>query len=255
MKSHRQDQILKAVSEAGVLSVEQAMACCNSSQATVRRDFNELAAEELVERVRGGIRLNPNDSSPPFAVREIREAEQKKEIATRAVSLLSAGDVLFVDGGTTTLQLADCLPPVPLRIITNSLRLAAAIENHAMARSRWEIFLTGGYLFPGSGLLVGPNAIAGLGHYHASWAFLSAGGVNSQGVFNDNEHVVESERVMIANADKVAVLADSTKLGRHAMCHIASLAEIDVLVTSERPDDPEFLASIESDGVQLMSVR
>lgn len=252
MKSQRQDLILRAVAESGVLSVEQAMVRCHASQATVRRDFNELASDELVERVRGGIRSPSTGGAVPFAVREIQQVTQKLAIAERASHLLSAGDVVFVDGGTTTLQLASCLPDLPLRIITNSLRLAASIENHAMAQSRWEIFLTGGYLFPGSGLLVGPSAQAGLAQYHADWALLSAGGITSDGVFNANEHVVESERVMIGNADRVAILADHTKLGRHAMCHIAGLDDVDVLVTDQSPSESAHLASIAERDVEVL---
>ncbi len=252
MKSHRHEQILRLLAETGTLTVSHAVKSLGASMATVRRDFNDLATANLVERERGGIRLASNGQMLPFSIREVRQASAKLAIARKAVSLLSAGDVLFVDGGTTTLQLASCLPPIPLRIITNSLGLAGAIEGNPMSQGRWEVFLTGGYLFPSSGLLVGPRAQAGLEHYHADWAMLSASGLNEDGVFNDNEHVVETERVMIAHADKVAILADHTKIGRHAMCHIAKLDEFDYLVTNTEANHHEQLAHVVKAGGKVL---
>ncbi|PQO29030.1 DeoR/GlpR family DNA-binding transcription regulator [Blastopirellula marina] len=234
MKPSRHDQILRLLAESGVLQVDDAVKKLKSSPATIRRDFGQLAEAGLVERVHGGVRLVKQGQMLPFMTRVVQNAEAKLEIARRATSLLKDGDVIFIDGGTTTLQLAHCLPPLRLRIITNSLRLAAAIEQRSHGRDRWEIFLTGGFLFPGSSLLVGPSAQAAIIQYHANWALLSAGGITEDGIYNDNEHVVESERLMIKHADRVAVLADDSKFGHHAMRHIAKLELVNYLVTNRK---------------------
>lgn len=252
MRPNRHDQILRLLAETGVLHVEDAVAQFAASPATIRRDFNHLAESGLVERVRGGIRMANEGGMLPFTAREVQHVDEKREIARRASRLLNDGDVIFVDGGTTTLQLAQCLPPLKLRIITNSLTLAAAIESRTSGRGRWEIFLTGGFLFPGSGLLVGPSAQAGIVQYHANWTLLSAGGITEAGIFNDNEHVVESERLMIKHADRVAVLADDSKFGHHAMRHIADLDELDVLVTNRRTETSQKLENQTGFGLRLL---
>lgn len=255
MKNHRHDQILKLLAKVGSLTVEQAVEQFAASLATVRRDFNELADAGLVQRVRGGIRLLEGDQSRPFSFREIQFREEKLMIARQAATMLAPGNVVFIDGGTTTLQLASCLPPIPLRVITNSLRLAAAMESSASNRATQELFLTGGFLFPGSGLLVGPSAQNGLSQYHANWAMLSVSGISESGFYNDNEHVVESERVMIANADRVVVLADHSKIGKHAMCHISDLTQIDVLVTDANPTSHPQLREFQDAGVEVVTVN
>lgn len=237
MKPTRQEQILRLLSETGQLHVEEAVTRLEASPATIRRDFNQMAEAGLVERIRGGIKLVNQVDLLPFRAREVKHSNEKLEIARRATAFLSEGDVVFVDGGTTTLQLADSLPPIKLRIITNSLTLAAAIERRMMGRGPWEVFLTGGYLFPGTGLLVGPSAQYSIAQYHADWALLSTGGITEAGIFNDNEHVVESERLMIKHADRVAVLADESKFGHHAMRHIASLDQLDYLVTNRQTEE------------------
>lgn len=254
MRSKRHEQILRATAETGQLSVTEAVALLGASQATIRRDFNQLTREGTVERVRGGIRMVHNQKMLPFAFREVRNLKEKLAIARHAVQLLKTGDVVFVDGGTTTLQLGEYLLAKPLRIITNSVRLSAALESRSSNRAALEIFLTGGFLFPHSGLLVGPSAQAGLGQYHANWAFLSASGLSEAGLFNDNEHVVESERVMIANADRVVVLADHSKIGKHAMCHICNLERIDILITDKNPLSDQLLDQLTRRNLETIRV-
>ena len=254
MKSKRHEEILKLLSVSGTLTVEQVVEHFGASMATVRRDFNEMSDANLVRRIRGGIQIIRNDQMTPFAMREVQNRDAKLLIAQEAATMLAPGNVVFIDGGTTTLQLASCLPPIPLRIITNSLRLAAAMESQSPNRSSQELFLTGGFLFPSSGLLVGPSAQSGLSQYHANWAMLSVSGISESGLYNDNEHVVESERLMVANADRVVVLADHSKIGKHAMCHISDLTSIDVLITDGHPSSERSLQVFRDAGIEVLTV-
>ena len=234
IEAERHNRILSHLRQYGVLSQPEAMRLTAASPATVRRDFDKLAGQNGLVRVRGGLRL-ASFRDTTFASREIQNAAAKTAIARSAVTLLRDGDVLFIDGGTTTYQLAECLPTLKLRIITNSIRLAAALDERALG-SGWEVFLTGGLLYPQSGLLVGPAAQNNLAQYHAHWAFLSAGGITDDGVFNTNELVVETEKLMIARADRVAVLADHSKIGCPAMCQVCALTSVHTLLTDSPPD-------------------
>ena len=101
-----------------------------ASPATIRRDFTELAASGKAERVRGALRKIASESGkmPPFALREIRLSKEKAAMAEFAVTLLKPGDVLIIDGGTSTFQMAHFLPDFSLKIITNSVRLAMFLD-------------------------------------------------------------------------------------------------------------------------------
>jgi DeoR/GlpR family transcriptional regulator of sugar metabolism len=235
IEAERHDQILNYLREHGVLTLAQAVHLFAASPATIRRDFDKLALRDGVVRVRGGLRLTSSFSGATFASREVQNVAAKMAIARRAVTLLRDGDVIFIDGGTTTYQLAKYLPPLKLRMITNSMRLASALDERAPGTG-WEVFLTGGLLYPQSGLLIGPAAQNNLAQYHAHWAFLSAGGLTNDGVFNTNELVVESEKIMMAHADRVVILADHTKIGCRAMCKVCELSAIDTLITNRPPD-------------------
>lgn len=255
-QNDRQEEILRYLSENDYLSVDTAIELFSASPATVRRDFTELAANGKAERVRGALRKIASESGnmPPFALREVRHSKEKTAMAKFAVTLLRPGDVLIVDGGTSTFHLAHFLPEFSLKIITNSIRLAMFLDEKYSDRNNLEVFLTGGFLYPKSYLLTGLQTKISLNQYHAGWTFLSAGGINTVGVSNNNELAVESEQVMIENSDKVVVIADHSKIGRQAMCQICRLDKIDYLITDNFPENETILKDIEAHGVQVVRV-
>ncbi len=249
----RQQQMLRYLEEHDYLSVEEATRLYEASPATIRRDFTTLAQNRLAERTRGGMnRVQPAAGEAlPFGLRQVQYTAEKAALARHAVKLLEPDDVIIVDGGTSTFHLVRYLPDFPLRIITNSLRLAAGLDEERFGKSAWEVLLVGGNLYPGSGLLIGPQASANLAQYHARWAFLSAEGVCEDGVYNTNEFVAECERIMVRNAEQVVLLADPGKIGQKAMCHVCGFDQIDYLITVEQQGTAPMLATIEQQGVNI----
>lgn len=232
------------------LSVPDACQLAQASPATIRRDFTALVAAGHAQRHRGGVQRVAQDSLAmvPFAERQMTMPAEKARIAAAAAALIQPGDVVFVDGGTSTLHLAEHLAAMSIRIITNSLRLAVVIgERNGPA----EVHLSGGALLPRSGLLVGPQARAGLGRFHATWAFLSVSGLDATGIWNTDEFVAEVEQTMIANAQKTVVLADHTKLGKRALLHVAGLDRLDHLVT-DHGADAHLLATLTATGLRVL---
>jgi DeoR/GlpR family transcriptional regulator of sugar metabolism len=251
--SERDDRILASLAEKNFLSVEEAAALTTSSLATVRRDFQRLSDARQMQRVRGGARPIRNEPMTPFALREVQYSREKEMLARAAAELFSPNDVLIIDGGTTTFHLGRCLPDIPLRIITNSLRLASVLDDQSRTHSGLEVYLTGGYLYPNSGLLVGPGAQASLSQYHAQWALLSVGGVSEEGFFNTSEVVVETERRMIEHADRVIVLADHSKIDKRSMCQVCPLGEVDYLITDAYPATAAALRRLGDAGLQIIT--
>jgi len=253
MNAHeRHERIIQAVAQNRTLSVRRAIDLTGASEITIRRDFTQLAGNGSVERFRGGIGLLVGEKMSPFSFRKIRFSAEKAAIAKLAASRLKSGDTLFVDGGTTTCHLAGCIPDIPLSIFTNSLRFVEAMETRKTVSSRQEIHLTGGLLYPKSGLLVGPGVLQGLQKYHAKWAFISVGGITEQGLFNTNERVVEAERSMIRHADQVVVLADHSKIGNYAMCAICELDQVDTLITDADPECSTLLPRLQKAGITVL---
>ena len=234
----RQDKIVEYLAENTFLTVEKAVELFSSSPATIRRDFAYLAENNLVMRVHGGIKkLDSQHNALPYAIRENRYSSEKAALARKAVELLSPGNVIFIDGGSTTAQIGYFLPDIDLRIISNSLKLANIIEESHPLNSALEFYMTGGFLYKKSGIFLGPKTQESLSKYHADIAFISVAGIDLNGISNTNELVVETERTMIENADKVVVIADSSKLGQSAMCKVCQLSDIDVLICNPMEND------------------
>lgn len=238
MERHR--AIIAMVERQGDLTVDEACRVLGISPATVRRDFVELAGRGVVAKTWGGLRRAPGEESAagemlPSRVRESLHPREKERMARAACDGIADGDVLVIDGGTTTLCMAPHLANRPVRILTNSILMAHRIDSLRSSPNGAEVFLTGGFLYPGSGLLVGPEAVQSLAQYNARWAFLSVGGLDRGGGTNTNRLVVESERTMISIAEKVVVLADSSKWTRKEMVRAFSWDEVDRFVTDARP--------------------
>lgn len=248
----RQDKIVEYLAENDFLTVEKAMELFAASPATIRRDFAYLAENNIVTRVHGGIKkLDLEQTTLPYAIRENRYSSEKAALAKKAVELISPGNVVFIDGGSTTAQAGYFLPDIDLRVISNSLKLANIIEERHPFNSDLEFFMTGGFLYRKSGILLGPKTKESLSQYHADIAFISAAGIDENGISNTNELVVETERAMIENAAKVIVIADSSKLGQSAMCKVCQLSEIDVLITTKLEDD-NLKAQLKLNNVELI---
>ena len=235
----RQRALIDLVERQGDLTLEEACRSFSISPATARRDFVEIAHRGAAAKTWGGLCRNPAPTNGgdmvPSDLRETLQVAQKERIASAAATLIKDGDVLVIGGGTTTLCLAVHLANRRVRILTNSLLIAHRIDRLRTAPGGAEVFLTGGFLYPGSGLLVGPQAVENIAGYHARLAFISVGGLDEHGSTNTNQLVVESERAMIRAAERTVVLADSTKWSRRDMVRACDWKEISVLVTDVSP--------------------
>ena len=249
----RHEHILEHLNTHRFIGAEQARALLGASPATIRRDFDELAARGLAQRTRGGLRRldHVEDGSLPYAFRAGRYADEKARIARHAMGLLKPGDTVFVDGGTTTHHIARFVPDFPLTLITNSLRLAAALGERAAAAGNLRVLLSGGRLHPEAGLLVGPQAARMLAEYRADWAFIAPGGLDAGGLYNANEDVAAVERVMMTHAGVTVVLADPGKFGRRAFCRVAGLEAAQRVIGVAGALESALRGALETAGVAI----
>jgi DeoR/GlpR family transcriptional regulator of sugar metabolism len=243
LERHR--ALITLVDRQGDVTLEEVCRAFDVSPATARRDFSDIAARGAAEKVWGGIkRKSAEPKNPaggdivPSDLRETLHSAEKTRIARAACALVRDGDVLIIDGGTTTLGMAAEMANRRVRILTNSLLIALQIDRLRTAREGADVFLTGGQIYPGSGLLVGPQTVENIDSCHARWAFLSAGGLDGEGTTNTNQMVVECERAMIRRAEQSVVLADSSKWGRRDMVRASRWSEIAMLITDAVPPHP-----------------
>ncbi|MCC5836007.1 MAG: DeoR/GlpR transcriptional regulator [Opitutales bacterium] len=258
-RKERQRQIVLLLEKLGDVSLEKVCREFGVSPATGRRDFSDIAGRGLASKTWGGLRRVGNEERSPrvlsgsFSTRQEKYHQSKKLIAEAAAALVEEGDVISIDGGSTTLFIADFLADKRIRVLTNSVPLALRIDERRSRPGGAEVFLTGGFLYPETGLLVGPQTVKNLLEYNVRYAFLSCGGLDEVGGMNTNQMVVESERVMIAQSEQAVVLADSSKWSRNDMVRAWEWNEVSALITTS--GDENLANIVQNAGVRLLKVR
>ena len=175
-----------------------------------------------------------DDGSPCRRWRNARspKIEEKRAIARAAASRIQDGDAVLLDGGTTTLEVARLLVGRPVQIVTNSLPIA-----NLFASSReTDLVMLGGYVYPRTGVALGPLTVRMMEDIHVHQTILSVGGITAKGLFNSNLLLVETERQMMRCADEVVVVADHTKFGRQALAFLCELSDDRHAHRRSRPD-------------------
>jgi DeoR/GlpR family transcriptional regulator of sugar metabolism len=239
------------------LTVAEACDLFKASPATIRRDFKLLIQKKDAEKTWGGISVpvgSNRNSMSPFSLRQSLFVEEKNKIAEKAASYVKDGDIIIIDGGTTTFFLAKYIAQRKIRVITNSILIAYQIDKDRSKNSGAEVFVTGGLMYPNSGLSVGPQSIANIKQYHANWAFLSVEGIQGNQATNSNQLVVETEIAIIEQCEKVIMLADHSKFGKRSMCRICTTDEIDILVTDHYEENSAIINEIRNKGVEVVEV-
>lgn len=217
----------------GEVSTERLVRDLLVSRETIRRDLQELESEGALRRVHGGGVAPDIGGEAPLAVRQASRAKEKKAIARAAVRLLSAGQTLLIDAGTTTAQLAEELSALSgLTVITNGLDVARTLNRDERFRQSNEVILLGGRLLTEVPATSGDLAIAEIQRYSADVALLSPVGIcASHGASSFERSEAEVARAMVASAKRCVILADHSKIGQRSRIAYAGLQAIDTVVT------------------------
>src|SRR5262245_30814293 len=184
---------------------------------------------------------------PALEERSASQLEEKRAIARAAAARVRDGDTVLLDGGTTTLEVARLLVGRPIQIVTNSLPIA-----NLFASSRQpDLVMLGGYVYPKTGVALGPLTVRMMENIHVRKAVLSVGGITAKGLFNSNLLLVETEQQMMRCADEVVIVADHTKIGRQALAFLCELSAIHTLVVDAGLTQPQK-EMVEQAGVKVI---
>jgi DeoR family transcriptional regulator of aga operon len=234
-RAERMRLVLALLHERSSISIAELEEQLGVSAATLRRDVADLDEQGLVLRTHGGVRERDSLREIPVRLRSTRLRHIKQLIARRAVELLPAGPhALALSGGTTTAEVARELRyREGLTIITNSLTIAS----ECAARPRQKVIMTGGVVRQSSYEAVGMLAEGTLQAINVGTAILGADGVTAAGgVTTHDETEARTNHAMVANAQRVIVVADGAKVGQVKLAKMADAGEIDDLVTDSGAD-------------------
>jgi DeoR family fructose operon transcriptional repressor len=227
----RRQRVLDLVSERGFVALTDLAQAIDVSESTLRRDLDFWHKQGLLRRTHGGaIFVGDAATLPALEERSASQLDEKRAIARAAAARIQDGDTILLDGGTTTLEVARLLVGRSVQIVTNSLPIAALFA----ASRETDLVILGGYVYPKTGVALGPLTVRMMDDVHVHQLIMSVGGITTKGLFNSNLLLVETERRMMRCADEVVVVADHTKIGRQALAHLCNLTDIDTLIVDNR---------------------
>ena len=245
----RREKVLQLIEIQGFASLSDLVNRIDVSESTIRRDLEYLDRIGQIRRTRGGAAYI-GESLTKFDDRVSQATEEKKRVARSVADLIEPGEAVLLDGGTTTLEVARLLIGKPLQVVTNSLPIVNLLANQPQI----ELMMIGGYLYPQTGVALGPLAIDALKHINVRRLVMSVGGITEKGLFNSNALLVETERQMMESAEEVIVVSDSSKLGHSALAHLCPLEAVSRLVV-DSGITPQWRKTIQNAGVELEVVE
>lgn len=244
----RQIKIQELFGSQEFIDVETLCARLEASESTIRRDLIELEKMGVLRRVHGGaISQQTRDEVLDFAWQSTRCSDEKQRIGRAAAALIEDEQTVILDGGSTVAAVARNLLGRPLHVITNSIPIAQIFSDSRTV----ELTLTGGYLYPRLGVLLGPFCEQMLENVAADVLIMGSGGITENGYSNNNTLIVGSERKMLEVSRKVIIVADHTKFGRAAMVHLTALEQAQVVVTDSSVD-PSWERLLEGQGIEVI---
>ncbi|MEJ1130383.1 DeoR/GlpR family DNA-binding transcription regulator [Variovorax sp. CCNWLW225] len=218
------------------------------SEDTIRRDLRELAAEGLLQRVHGGA-LPLARAEADFAGRLQLATAEKVAIGRAAARLVRPGQVVFIDGGTTAVQMARHLPEsLRATVVTHSPSVAVELAGHVAV----EVVLIGGRLFRHSMVAVGAAAMDAISRIHADTFFMGVTGVQAEaGLTTGDDEEAAIKRALMAAAAETVVLASSEKIGAASAWVINPVSAATSLLVSPEAPAPA-LAALRKVGLAIL---
>lgn len=250
LTSQRKKLILSRLAQDGQIVAKALSEELGTSEDTIRRDLRELAQKGKLQRVHGGA-LPASPAVETLAVRRTLASDDKAVLGRAGAALIQPGQVVILDGGTTTTQLARCLP-LDLRatVVTHSPSIAVELAEHPHI----EVILLGGRLFKHSMVTVGASTIQAASQIHADLYFMGATGVHAKAGLSTGDFEESSvKRALHECAAETVVMASSEKLGAASPYVICDTREIAVLLVTEATA-PEAVAGFAEMGVKVCRV-
>lgn len=248
LTSQRKQLILEKLEAEGQVQSTALSVHFSVSEDTIRRDLRELAAEGRLQRVHGGA-LPASSAVVPFAERKTVKMDAKKNVARKGAQLISAGQVVIIDGGTTTAELITFLPSdLQITVVTHSPSIALGLVEHPLI----DVILIGGRLYKHSIVTVGAAAIEGIGNIHADLFFMGVTGIHPEaGLTTGDFEEACIKRAFSGKAAETIVLASPEKINTASSFAIGDVSLANTMVV-EDGTDRAWINAITEKGVTIV---
>lgn len=234
MKEERIKQIESYINDNELCSLDHLCDVFNISKATLRRDLSTLEKAGTIRKVYGGVASNKKDAKElvPFLQREITHHDEKMHIGKLAADLCRDGETVYIDSGTTTLQMGEYLKDRNITVVTGNLNLINMLQEF----SNVNIISVGGQLARGTNSFVGDLAVNTVLSLNISKSFMAATGISiDAGLTNTSPLETAIKKSAIAKSKSVYALIDSSKWGVVSLMTYAEMNQVTGIITNKAP--------------------
>lgn len=235
LANQRRDKILELLKEDGSAKVIKLAKIFKVSEVTIRQDLEKLEKDGFIKREHGGAFLkNVEDSVKSFIPLNKDNLDKKQIIGKVAADLIETGEIIILDSGSTTTEIAkNLIGRKGITVITNALNIALMLG----AESGIEVIVTGGEFKPPTLSLTGQKAATFFEDIHVDKLFLATAGISLRsGLTYPSISDIVVKKAMIDAADTTYLVADSSKIGKNAFASLGALSLIDYIITDEAID-------------------
>lgn len=244
----RQKEIVQMLDKTSSLKVNELAENFKVSESTIRRDLQEMQQKGMLTRTHGGaIGILPTSFEQSFREKETEKHDEKVEIGVLAASMIEDGDTIILDSGTTCLEIAKHIMQ-QITVITNSIDIASELS----VNENVELIVTGGSLRINTRAMVGEITENILSNFRVDKAFIGANGISiEEGITTPNFTEAQTKKAMINVANKVILVADSTKFNKVCCSVICPIRVVSAIITSSDTDENITKEYMDS-GVEIL---
>jgi DeoR family transcriptional regulator, fructose operon transcriptional repressor len=246
----RETRILNMLGDQPQVSVGHFAKTLSISEATVRRELQDMEERGKLRRVHGGATLSGVHNEPLFDDKQSRNSDAKRRIAEAALARVNDNSSIYLDGGSTVLTLAKLLHKRRnLTIVTNSLMAAASLME-----TSHRLILVGGEFRSLSRTLVGPLTGPLIESLHVDIAFMGTMGFSlEQGMTTTDPNESYTKAAIMRRATQVVLLMDGSKFGRSALARSGGASEVNTLITDAA--EPAMASRLAEAGIELIALN
>lgn len=225
LMAERQLKILNMIQHNGSVQVDELAEALQVSTMTIRRDLEKLQQEGVIERCHGGA---VSKTEVSYADKRGIKHEEKEKIAAKGAEFIREGDVVYLDAGTTTYEIARRIMYMEnMTVVTNDLEIALLMKN-----SKAELILCGGYVQKSTGSTYGYYATQMMEDFRFDIGFFGAAAINEElQVLTPTTDKAFLKRLLVKQCQQSFLTVDSSKFGRQGMNRINSLADYTAVIT------------------------
>ncbi|QCJ43118.1 DeoR/GlpR transcriptional regulator [Bacillus sp. S3] len=235
LERHR--MILQLLKDKNIVKIQEIMELTNSSESTIRRDLSQLEEQKFLKRIHGGAqRLQGKLQEPSMMEKASKNLQEKRLVAQYAASLVEEGDCIYLDAGSTVIEMIEFLPNKDIVVVTNGLMHVSSLLTKGIST-----YIIGGMIKQRTNALIGRGALASLDLYRFDKCFIGVNGIHPQFGFttpDQEEALVKQKAVSLAR--EAYVLADHTKFAEISFAKIADIHEASI-ITNELEHEAEKL--------------